>query len=259
VSKTDKPPVDGWASDTAYAASSAFEEDSLPERQITLSIRIPPLHLPGEHNPPQAALSSWRPPAAEAPAHLDAWNRDRVQRSSLPPSALVAPSGSSSAAKGFSPGYVGAEGDPDIPALESEGDALALASRPSHFPPALDLVSEMSERFALGDFSGALRAAELLLGQDSEHALADHYARESRYKLEGLYTSRITAHGRTPVLTVLESEVRWFGLDSRAGLLLPHVDGTSDYETVVALSGMPRLEALRCLAELVEANVVRLV
>ncbi len=123
----------------------------------------------------------------------------------------------------------------------------------------LDLVSEMAERFALGDFSGCLRVAELLLGQDESHSLATHYARESRQKLEGLYVARITALGRIPQLAVPDSEVQWLGLDSRLGFLLSRIDGESDYETLLDLSGMPRMEALRCLVELVETRIVRIV
>jgi hypothetical protein len=117
----------------------------------------------------------------------------------------------------------------------------------------------MAERFALGDFSGCLRVSELLLGQESEHLLAAHYARESRDKLETLLTSRLTARGSTPLLVVAESEIRWLGLDSRVGLLVSHIDGEASVDEVVAASGMPRLEGLRCLLELVEAKVVRLV
>jgi hypothetical protein len=117
----------------------------------------------------------------------------------------------------------------------------------------------MAERFALGDFSGCLRVAQLLLGQDAEHTLAAHYARESHEKLEEHYVSRLTSHGHTPVLIVPESEIHWLGLDSRVGLLVSHIDGSCDVDDVVVRSGMARLEGLRCLLELVEAKVVRLV
>ena len=147
----------------------------------------------------------------------------------------------------------------DDPSEEREGDALALAGRKSRPMPVLDLASEMSERFALGDFSGALRAAELVLGQEPEHELARVYAHESRQKLEGLYLSRLGSQGRVPVLALPESEIRWLGLDSRMGFLLSRIDGTSDYETIVELSGMPRLEALRSLVELMDAKVIRIV
>ena len=117
----------------------------------------------------------------------------------------------------------------------------------------------MSERFALGDFSGGLRAAELVLGQDPEQELARHYAHESRQKLESLYLSRLSSQGRVPKLALPESEIRWLGLDSRMGFLLSRIDGSSDYETILELSGMPRLEALRSLVELVDAKVIRIV
>jgi hypothetical protein len=249
VTAKEKPPSDGWASESDYATgSSPLEDEFLSERQITLTVQLPPVSLPGESSEHVAERADEA--AADAPVHLDAWNRDRFERKSLPPSVAMPHSASS-----LPPPYV-PEASPDV---EGDGGALALAARPSLPPPAPDLVTEMSERFALGDFSGALRASELLLGQEPEHDLALHYARESMGKLEGLYISRITAHGRTPVLLVPEGELRWYGLDSKVGALIPHIDGAREFEQVVERSGLSRLEALRCLAELVEANAVRLV
>jgi hypothetical protein len=223
-------------------------------RKITLNLEAVPLRLPGEEQGSsisQEGLTSVAGATSED-AHLDAWNVDRVVRSSFPPSAPVSLTGLSPVAE--SEAYA-----PATEAEDNEGDVLELVGRKSRPTPSLDLMSEMSERFALGDFSGCLRAAELLLGQHPEHELARHYAQESRQKLESLFVSRLTAHGRVPKLAVRESEVRWLGLDSRMGFLLSRIDGSSDYETIVELSGMPRLEALRCLIDLADAKVIRIV
>lgn len=222
-------------------------------RKITLNLQAISLGLPEDDELERVAegdseRSSSIPP--EERAHLDAWNADRVERASLPPAAAQSISVHPSSPP---------ESEQVSELSDSALGALELAGRKSQPTPMLDLVSEMAERFALGDFSGCLRASELLLGQDETHSLAIHYARESRQKLEGLYISRLTALGRIPQLVVKESEIRWLGLDSRMGFLLSRIDGISDCETLLELSGMPRMEALRCLIELVESKIVRIV
>ncbi len=222
-------------------------------RKITLNLQALSLGLPEDEpagGDEETERASSIPP--EERAHLDGWNADRVERASLPPASTQ---GISVHPPKPEPQLASTFDEPG----DDGGNALDLAGRSSQRTPVLDLVSEMAERFALGDFSGCLRAAELFLGQDEAHSLANHYARESRQKLEGLYISRITALGRIPQLAVQDSEVRWLGLDSRMGFLLSRIDGESDYETLLELSGMPRLEALRCLMELVESKVVRIV
>jgi hypothetical protein len=226
-------------------------------RNITLSLPGITLPLPGEPAKRSPSQAEW-PSVAEGDdtgAPLDAWGADRVERASLPKQSGSHPSSSAQ----HRPVVLAEPSSLETGAGEAEGDAFELASRASRSTPSLDLVSEMSERFALGDFSGALRAAELVLGQDAGHELAAHYAAESRQKLEGLYLSRLSALGTTPCLALPESEVRWLGLDSRTGFLISRIDGQTDYETLLELSGMPRLEALRCLVELVNAKVVRIV
>lgn len=226
---------------------------------VTLTMKAPPLVLPGEVPAAVAGLDSAAPtaskacPVAPSPAHLDAWTLDRLKRSSLPPAMAQR------AVSAFPPAPrtpVPAEG-PEAP---DDGDVLSLVGRTgAALPHAADLVGEMADSFALGDFTGALRVAELLLGQDATHDLAQHYARSSREKLESIYTSRLSIGGDVPELTVPESELRWLGLDPQIGMVLARVDGRTRLDTVIALSGVPRLDALRALVELLGAKVIRLV
>ena len=138
------------------------------------------------------------------------------------------------------------------------GDALELVDRSRPPPkPSSDLASEMIERYALGDFTGALRMAELLLGQDEGHAEAMRYAEASRAHLEHIYSSRVGSHDRRPVMSVPEQEVKWLGLDHRAAFLLSRVDGDHSVADLLEVSGMARLETLKTLHELLEMGAIR--
>src|SRR5687767_4788458 len=147
----DRDVEDGWGGEDAPEPHPVFEGRNLLGRKITLTLSAPPLSLPGddEHKP-----GSLPPPPIE-PRTYDGWNADRLRRSSLPPSTRPAP-------------ITPLPSRPEDGSHDMHGgdDAFALVSRSTGSLPALDLESEMAERFSLGDFSGSLRAAELLLGQD---------------------------------------------------------------------------------------------
>ncbi|HJK89724.1 MAG TPA: hypothetical protein RMH85_04840 [Polyangiaceae bacterium LLY-WYZ-15_(1-7)] len=160
----------------------------------------------------------------------------------------------------------GASDDPEGPLAldlsdfdEEEDDALGLVarSRPSQPEAEVALDHEMRERFALDDFTGALRVAELILGGDPEDAEAQRVATESRRRLEQFYTSQLGGLEAVHDVAMPESELRWLGLDHRAGFLLSRVDGAHSVEELVDVSGMPRLEALKTLAELLDLGAIR--
>lgn len=238
------------AEKSARPGASVPAESSLPAfrdedtGRVTLGLDGPPLTLPGEGvSPEQLLRHSSRPD----PTYLDAWSVDRLKRSSLPPSAPL-PSFSSAP-----PANDAGEGEEGL-----ESDILKLVSQAPR-AQSLDLVTEMTERFALGDFSGALRAAELLLGQHPSHAVAQHYANEATAKLEEMYTSRLQPKSAMLQVAMPSSEIAWLGLDPQVGALLALIDGQSTYEALLSHCGMPRLWALRALSELVDARVIRLV
>ncbi len=144
--------------------------------------------------------------------------------------------------------------------MNGQNDAIALVSRRSRPPGSsvLDLAVEMLDRFALGDFSGALLAAEIVLGKDPKHAEAQRCAATSRDRLSDMHLARLGGPTKRPQIAVAGSEVRWLGLDHRAGFLLSRVDGQSTVEELVDLSGMARHEALKVLVELVDAGALSL-
>ena len=64
--------------------------------------------------------------------------------------------------------------------------------------------------------------------------------------------SRVARLGRAP------EEMARLPLDHFAGFMLTFVDGASTLETIIDASGLPRLEALRILRDLVTSGVIAL-
>jgi hypothetical protein len=122
----------------------------------------------------------------------------------------------------------------------------------------LDPVAEMRERFSLGDFTGALEMAELLLSEDPSNLEAAECGENCRTVLEKMFAAKIGAVERVPVIIIPRAQLRWLSLDHRAGFILSLVDGTSTVEMILDVSGMPKLDALRILHELVQQRIVAL-
>lgn len=124
-------------------------------------------------------------------------------------------------------------------------------------PPA-NLRGDMRERMTLGDFVGALELADRLLAESPSDDEATRTARECRETLTDLYEGKLGSLDRVPYVVVARDELRFLALDHRAGFLLSHIDGVSPLDSILDVSGMPRLDALRILVELVQKRVVSL-
>ncbi len=64
-------------------------------------------------------------------------------------------------------------------------------------------------------------------------------------------------HSGVPVVVVSPDELKGFGLDHVSGFLLSLMDGHTNVETLLDLCGLPRLQALRHLSDLMVRGVVR--
>jgi hypothetical protein len=242
-------------------------------KRITLDVMGPPLALPNmpakravtpvepTEGPPStemmlpeltddvlaAMTRASSPGSSETPlGEEDAWSRAREQPEAMAPKTRsVTPPPFSALPKGSPP---------------PPNEAIALVATRSRPPGSsvLDLAGEMLDRYALGDFSGALLAAEIVLGKEPGHVEARKCAQSCRERLSHLHLSRLGGGDRVPRVAVQGSEVRWLGLDHRAGFLLSRIDGNSTIEELVDLSGMPRHEALKLLVELLEAGALQL-
>jgi hypothetical protein len=233
-----------------------------PKRErVTLKWSSPPLRLPGEEEASEPA----RPESAEVEL-LELAGEDTVGRAPSPSPEEEQPGGdgwdrqrptgpgSSRPRRESPPG--GTRSEVDDAAV---GGALSLVdqrSRPSS--PTIDLAAEMCDRYALGDYTAALRAAELILGRQADHAEAQRVSEACRDRLVQLHGSRLGSLERIPVQAVEGAEVRWLGLDHRAAYLLSRVDGAHTLEEILDVSAMPRLEALKTLVELLDMGAIRL-
>jgi hypothetical protein len=204
-----------------------------------------------QHNERPRAPSSFPTPLGQAEEH-DAWTVDRLSRQSTVPPVRH---DDFDRLRQLS-------ATPDLddlpPPNTPMGGALDLIDRSRPTQHTLDLVGEMEELYALDDLTGALRAAELILGRGPTHEQAKRCADNCRKRLIQLYTSKIGRMDRVAALALGESQLRWLGLDHRAGFLLSRVDGISSVDELLDICGKPRLEALRTLVDLLERGAIRL-
>lgn len=119
-----------------------------------------------------------------------------------------------------------------------------------------DPASEMRERFSLGDYSGALEMAELILAGEPGNLEAAECGESCRGTLEKMYAAKVGSLDRVPFVVVARTQMRWLSIDHRAGFILSLIDGISTIEMVLDVAGMPRLDSLRILGELAERRIV---
>ncbi len=162
-----------------------------------------------------------------------------------------------------------ADGGLDLGAVAEKSDLRTLvpeapAPPPQDAPPRggpgprdVDVwMAAAKDLHALGDFSGSLEMIEKILKVDPEHGEARDYLRHNEATLVAMYESKLGPLGRIPRLAIKPEEVMWLNLDHRAGFLLSQIDGTVDYESLFALSGLPRLDTARILATLIGDGVI---
>ncbi len=133
---------------------------------------------------------------------------------------------------------------------------IELAREPTPPPTPRSPHQELHDRYAVGDFTGALVVAESILEQDPEDLEAARYAQSCRDVLTQMYSSRVGALDAAVRIAIPPDQIRWLSLDHRAGFLLSLIDGASTVEEILDICGMPRLDALRLLYMLLEERVI---
>lgn len=119
-------------------------------------------------------------------------------------------------------------------------------------------ISQMKDRYATGDFTGALVVAEGLLEVNADDLDAQRYAQSCRDVLTQMYTARLGSLAQRVRVAVPGDQIRWLSLDHRAGFVLSLIDGNSTVEELLDISGMNRLDALRILYTLYDQRVIKL-
>jgi hypothetical protein len=147
--------------------------------------------------------------------------------------------------------------DPRDPVLELELDGLSsgpLAAAAKEDPA----ITEMKDRYAMGDFTGALVIAEGILDSNPEDLEAPRYAQSCRDVLTQMYSARLGSLDQVARVAVPSDQIRWLTLDHRAGFLLSLIDGGSTVDQILDISGMTRLDALRIMYQLLDQRVISL-
>lgn len=246
------------------SAPTAARNPSLPETHR--SAQLQPRHVIGALRArapaPQPELTAARPatattdpefppPAGQPGIRTKQPRADGAGRAAMPPS-LTLPSveaqGSSAAALHFV----------DAQSRRSAPPPASAASDPGALAYTLptDLHPSLSDLYALDDFSGALEEAERRLATDPRDAYASRIASDCRRVLTQMYLARIGRWDQHPRVVVDDEQLRWLSLDHHSGFLLSLVDGQFTLEELLDICGMPRLDALKLLAELTEKGVV---
>ena len=237
----------------AAAADTALEDDTISGLFERAAPDTPP--------PPRGAPSSEPPPVLAAPTSSA---KRPSRRNSRPPRTPSRPALERSGRRTSTPKQPAIELDLEpvrerLP--ERSRDALEVdlpVSNPRDRVPTLGPPSPsndpeviaMKDRYATGDFSGALIVAEGILGSNPEHEEARRCRTRCTEVLSQMYLARLGS--LTQMVRVALSG------DHRAGFLLSLVDGESSIETLLDISGMPRLEALRILYGLLDQRVIAL-
>lgn len=143
-------------------------------------------------------------------------------------------------------------------------DLVAAAAAQSHSESAPEIsehtiedpLAEMKERVSLGDYTGAMELAELILADEPDNVEAAACGESCRTMLSSMYAARLGPLDRVPMVVVPRGQMHWLSMDHRTGFVLSLVDGASSLETILDVSGMPRLDALRILSDLVQRKVI---
>jgi hypothetical protein len=148
--------------------------------------------------------------------------------------------------------------DPRDPVLELSPDDPAPHAASKQASAGESAIGEMKDRYAMGDFSGALLIAEKILEQSPEDLEAPRYAQSCRDVLTQMYSARLGSLDQVVAIAVPSDQIRWLTLDHRAGFLLSLIDGGLTVDQILDISGMPRLDALRIMYQLLDQRVISL-
>jgi hypothetical protein len=118
------------------------------------------------------------------------------------------------------------------------------------------LLVRAADLLDLDDHSGALEAAEQVLGLDAANATATELVERCQATLLAMFESKIGDLAGQPRLLMRADEIVWLNLDHRAGFVLSLIDGQVCYDDLFMLSAMNRLDTARILARLLQERVI---
>jgi hypothetical protein len=111
---------------------------------------------------------------------------------------------------------------------------------------------------ALDDLTGALELGRLRLARLPGDRRTAGIVRRCEETLTEMYSSRIGDFKQQVHVKMSGRELQWLSIDHRAGFMLSRLDGPITVEELLEICGMPRLDALRMLHDLLQQKVITL-
>jgi hypothetical protein len=119
-----------------------------------------------------------------------------------------------------------------------------------------DRIVAMRECFSWGDYAGALTLADLVLASQPHNLVAREFRANCRATLEDVYAFQLGPLDRIPVVIRQRAAAGNRVVDERAEVLLSFIDRQSTLGAIIEVCGLPTLDALRILHDLVRRGIV---
>lgn len=121
-----------------------------------------------------------------------------------------------------------------------------------------DVLTHMQRAFSARDYARALDLGERFLAHDPAHVGARLFVQECRTIVETQLDRQLAPLDRVVALAQPLDELTNERIDPRTAFLLSRVDGRVTIEDLVDLAAMPRVDALRVLADAIARGLVTL-
>src|SRR5262249_40232815 len=116
-------------------------------------------------------------------------------------------------------------------------------------------LGEARRCFERGDLVAAAIAASQAFACDVAGECAD--AREGgRQLLLRIFETQLGSLKKVPRAQMMAEQISKLGLAPRFGFVLDRIDGSTSFDDLLDIAGMPRLDALRILEALLRASVI---
>ena len=207
--------------------------------------------IPAETGPPPAAET------APAPA-ADAWGSPPAS-TAIPAPGVSAEADVAAAANvpaTSQPATAAAGGDPLELVTSSATPDAATAQTNDQNQDVQSLMRGIRDLLELDDFTGARELLDKLLALEPDNQEALALRADAEKQLTAMYLSKVGKLEQVPRVRISQEELIWLNLDHRAGFVLSLVDGRMSYDEILSICGLPQVEALRILAELLQEQVI---
>ena len=118
------------------------------------------------------------------------------------------------------------------------------------------LLEDAHEALRCEDLESALDLFQVASQLDPDRFEIEGYIDLVRSRLLKRYRERLGELQAVPRLLVTAGEVRSFNLAPDAGFMLSLIDGSTNFEQLVSLSGMAAFDAFRNLSSLLDAGIL---